>query len=233
MSLDVIIVMPALDEERAIPAVLASIPKEGEGFRVREVIVVDNGSRDGTAAAARAAGARVVPEPRRGYGSACQAGIREARAVPPAVLVILDADGSDDPSDLHAILAPLVRGTHDFVLGTRVARADPGALPPHVRAGNRLATFLIAATCGFRYTDMGPFRALAWPALEKLAMGDVNFGWNVEMQVKAVRRGLRVVEVPVRYRRRTGTSKISGTVSGTIRAGAKMVYSVFRYRFLG
>jgi glycosyltransferase involved in cell wall biosynthesis len=171
-----------------------------------------------------------VHEPRRGYGRACLAGLAALAAAPPDVVVFLDADHSDHPEDLPYLLAPLADGQADLVLGARlVERREAGALPPHVVWGNRLAVSLIRLVCGVRFLDLGPFRAIRWAALVSLEMSDLNYGWNVEMQVKAVRRGLRWVEVPVGYRRRVGTSKISGTVVGTLRAGAKILLAVIQH----
>jgi glycosyltransferase involved in cell wall biosynthesis len=218
-------VIPALDEEASLGAVLDAIPSPP----VRRVIVADNGSRDGTARVARERGATVVLEPRRGYGAACLRGLEALKADPPDVVLFLDADGSDDPSEAPEVLRPILEGRADLVVGSRVlGRADPGALTPHARFGNWLATRLLAALHGARYTDLGPFRAIRYGALRSLDMRDQDFGWTVEMQVKAARRGLRHVEVPVRYRRRVGRSKISGTVVGSVRAGVKILATVFR-----
>lgn len=219
----VVVVIPALDEEASLPLVLAELPEVGG------VVVVDNGSRDRTAEVAREGGAEVVLEPRRGYGSACQAGIRRARALGAEVLVILDADHSDHPEELPLLVGPILRDQADMVLGDRTRLAEPGSLFPQQRYGNALATFLIARVTGHRYADMGPFRAVRMSAVEAMGLVDENYGWNVEMQIKAVRLGLRVREVPVRYRKRIGVSKISGTVKGTLRAGAKIIYSTWRY----
>ncbi|MCZ6720549.1 MAG: glycosyltransferase family 2 protein [Proteobacteria bacterium] len=216
------VVIPALDEERALPKVLGALPDW-----IDELIVVDNGSSDRTAEVARASGARVVVEPRRGYGAACRAGI--AALDRPGVVVFLDADASDDPSEIGRLVDPILLEGADLVIGSRVlGDAEPGALTPVQRAGNRLACALIHAFWGVRYTDLGPFRAIKRSALERLKMADQGFGWTVEMQVKAARAGLAVTEVPTRYRRRIGVSKISGTVSGTVRAGAKILYVIFR-----
>jgi glycosyltransferase involved in cell wall biosynthesis len=219
----VVVVIPALNEERSLPLVLDELPPVGA------VIVADNGSTDRTAEVARAGGARVVAAPRRGYGSACLAGIAAARALDPEVLVILDGDHSDHPGELSLLVDPVLGGEADLVLGDRTRRADPGSLTAQQRWGNRLATALIARRCGHRYRDMGPFRAVRFSSLEALEMEDPTWGWNVEMQLKAVQRGLRVLEVPVRYRPRIGTSKISGTVSGVARAGVKILWAVHRY----
>ena len=220
----VAVVIPALDEERALPRVLAELPAVGH------VIVVDNGSRDGTARVAEQAGATVLSEPARGYGRACKRGIAEAARRGATVLVVLDGDHSDYPAELPRLVDPVLDGQADMVLGDRTARAEPGSLFPQQRYGNVLATFLIERVTGHRYRDMGPFRAIAMPALLAMQMQDDNYGWNVEMQIKAVRQGLRILEVPVGYRPRIGQSKVSGTVRGSVRAGAKILWSVGRYR---
>ncbi len=217
-------VIPALDEERAIGAVI----REAPSF-LAEIIVVDNGSRDATANVAAQAGARVVAEPRRGYGRACKAGI--AAALPCDIILFMDADGADDPADAAAIVAPVAAGSADLVIGSRMTgRADAGALTPQQRWGNRLACALIRLFWGVRFTDLGPFRAISAAALARLAMDDDAFGWTVEMQARAAKLGLKVAETPVHYRRRIGVSKISGTISGVVRAGATILYVVFRER---
>ncbi len=220
----VAVVIPALDEEQSLPLVLRDLPPVGQ------VIVVDNGSTDRTAAVARAGGATVVSEPQRGYGAACLAGIAAARAAGAEVVVILDADHADDPTLLDRLVGPVLAGEADLVLSDRTRGAEPGALLPHQRHGNRLATGLIRLSTGHRYADMGPFRAVHMAALDRLGMVDTNYGWNVEMQMKAVHHGLRIREVAMPYRARVGVSKISGTVRGTLRAGTKIIWSVWRYR---
>ncbi|MFN0152101.1 MAG: glycosyltransferase family 2 protein [bacterium] len=225
----VAVVIPALDEERSVAKVLAEIPRAGDGFAVDEIVVVDNGSRDRTADVARVAGARVVAEPRRGYGQACLAGIAALGAAPPDVVVFLDADASDDPRELPLLL-DRIRAGDDFVVGSRViGDAEPGALAPQARYGNWLACTLLRAFFGARFTDLGPFRAIRYDALRSLGMRDTNYGWTVEMQLRAARAGLRSSEVPVSYRKRIGRSKITGTVSGTVRAGAKILWTLFRH----
>jgi hypothetical protein len=220
-----VVVIPALDEAASLPAVLADIP----AGLVDEVIVVDNGSQDGTAEAARRGGATVVREDRRGYGSACLAGIAAAAGRRPGAIVFLDADHSDDPREMPRLLAPIRDGGFDLVIGSRVlGRSEPGALPPQARAGNRIAVALIRWLFGFRYTDLGPFRAVRFSALERLRMSDRGFGWTVEMQVRAVQEGLRVAEVPVSYRRRKGRSKISGTLRGSLGAGRGILGTIGR-----
>jgi glycosyltransferase involved in cell wall biosynthesis len=221
------VIVPALDEEAALPGVLRALA----GAPVDTVTVVDNGSRDGTAAVARAGGARLVHEPRRGYGAACLAGIAALEgAAAGDVVVFLDADGSDDPSQVGRLVAPIIEGRAQLVIGSRVlGRPEPGALPVHARAGNALAVVLIRWLTGQRYTDLGPFRAIRRDALEGLRMRDRDFGWTVEMQLRAARQRLAVQEVAVPYRRRIGRSKISGTLTGSVRAGAKILWTVVRH----
>ena len=217
------VVIPALDEEQAIGKVLRDIP-EGAS----QVVVVDNGSRDRTAEVARGMGAEVVAEPRRGYGQACLTGI--AQLDRPDIVVFLDGDYSDYPEEMSALVAPLLTGEADMVIGSRtLGQREKGALLPQARFGNWLSILLIRLLFGVSFTDLGPFRALRFDALQRLAMQDRDFGWTVEMQVKAACLGLRSVEVPVRYRRRIGTSKITGTLSGTLRAGHKILWTIFRY----
>ncbi|MBI4861764.1 MAG: glycosyltransferase family 2 protein [Candidatus Riflebacteria bacterium] len=223
---DVRIVIPALDEERSLPSVLGAIPREA----VREIVVVDNGSRDRTAQVARENGATVLTESRRGYGSACLAGIEHLKGTSCQVLVILDADFSDRPEQLPDLVTPILEGRADFVIGSRtLGKAEPGALAPHVRFGNWLAAVLIWATSGRWFTDMGPFRAIDFKKLLVLGMRDPTYGWNVEMQMKALRHGLRILEVPADYRCRTGVSKISGTLRGTVGAGYKIISTILYY----
>lgn len=211
-TLDVAVVIPALNEAEAIGAVLAAIPRV-----VGTVVVADNGSTDDTADLARAGGATVVVEPRRGYGRACQAGLR---VVPAAdVIVFLDADLSDYPEDMVRLLEPVARGEADLVMGAR-GGADR---PPHARLGTSSCVALINLLWGTRYTDLGPFRVITREALDRLDMRDETWGWTIEMQVKAAEAGLRVLEIPIGQRPRIGQSKISGTVSGTLRAGRRMM----------
>jgi glycosyltransferase involved in cell wall biosynthesis len=223
---DIAVVIPVLDEAESLPLVIGDLPSL-EGLRV---VVADNGSRDGSPEVAAGLGARVVRAARRGYGSACLAALAELAAAPPQVVVFLDGDYSDHPDELPRLLAPLAGDRADLVIGSRVrGQAEPGALLPQARMGNWLATRLIRLLYGHRYTDLGPFRAITWEALRRLEMSDPDFGWTAEMQVKALRRGLRVTEVPVSYRRRVGVSKITGTVRGTLRAGRKILWTVLRH----
>ena len=225
------VVIPALDEEASLPRVLADLP----AGVVRRVVVADNGSADATAEVARNAGATVVHEPRRGYGSACLAALRHIRETPPHpdVVVFIDADYSDRPQELTALLAPIAGGSADLVIGSRtLGNREPGALLPQARIGNAIATTLIRWLHGARFTDLGPFRAIRWESLERMRMVDRDFGWTVEMQVKAARIGLRTTEVPVSYRRRIGRSKITGTFLGSVRAGWKILVTIARWSFV-
>lgn len=219
------VVIPALDEELSLPGVLADLPP------VWRVVVVDNGSTDGTGRVARERGAEVVHEPRRGYGTAVRAGIDLLRADPPDCLVIIDADHADRPQLLHRLTDPIRYDRADLVLSDRTWTAAPGALTPHQRFGNWLATSLIARTTGYRYRDMGPFRALRWSSLLDLGLRDPTWGWNVEMQMRAVQHGLRILEIPMPYgTRRAGRSKISGSLRGSVRAGYRILAAVRKYR---
>ena len=222
------VIIPALDEEESVGLVLEKLPID----QIDQVIVVDNGSKDRTAERARAAGARVVEEPQRGYGAACLRGMAEL-ADDCEVVVFLDADFSDHPDELPQVVAPILDDTADLVIGSRLRGAsEPGALLPQARFGNRLACFLMRLLFGHRFTDLGPFRAIRRSALDRIGMCDRNFGWTVEMQIKALLHDLRVTEVPVSYRRRTGVSKITGTLSGTVRAGTKILLTIFVYGIL-
>lgn len=225
------VVVPALDEEPSIGGLLSDLASLG---LLRSTVVVDNGSRDRTAEIATAAGARCVREPRKGYGAACLKGIGTiARELPATrIVVFLDADRSDDPSALPSLVAPIREGRADLVLGARSpALSEKGALLPHQRWGNAIVCLSIRLLFGRRFADLGPFRAIALPALERLEMRDTGYGWTAEMQVKAIRRGLRIAEIPVPYRRRVGVSKISGTFSGSTRAALKIGWTVARLRF--
>lgn len=222
------VIIPVLDEEKSIGAVLRDIPSG-----VAEVIVVDNGCTDATPELARAAGATVVKEPRRGYGAACLRGMA-CLAPDTTVVVFLDGDYSDFPGELTALAAPVAEGRADLVIGSRVlGRREKGALLPVARFGNWLSTALVRWGWGFAYTDLGPFRAMRWESLRTLGMADMDFGWTVEMQVKALSAGLRVMEIPVSYRKRLGRSKISGTVMGSWRAGRKILYIILREWLMG
>lgn len=221
------VIIPVLNEEATLPSVLADIPRD----LVEEVVVVDNGSSDRTATVARMNDATVLREPRRGYGAACLAGIAYLTTKTPDIVVFLDGDYSDHPEEIGGLVEPIVTDQYDLVIGSRTKGfAAPGALLLQARFGNALATLLIRLLYGFSYSDLGPFRAIRFPALLELGMVDRDYGWTVEMQIKAVRKGLRIMEVPVRYRRRPGgASKVTGTMRGAVLAGYKILWTVFRY----
>ncbi len=218
------VIIPAFNEERSIGKVITDIPKE----LVHEIIVVDNACTDRTVEVAESAGARVVREERRGYGYACLAGIAALNA--PDIVVFLDGDYSDYPAEMSMLVQPVLSGEAEMVIGSRIrGTREKGALLPQARFGNALATFLIRLLFGVHYTDLGPFRAIRYDRLREMNMQDKTFGWTVEMQVKAAKMGIRVCEVPVSYRKRIGQSKITGTVQGTIKAGYKILATIFRY----
>ena len=215
------LVIPARNEEDAIGKVVSSIVDQ-----VDAVIVADNGSTDATADVARTAGARVVSVPEPGYGRACMAAIKAAGDYD--ILVFMDGDASDDPDDLSKVLEPILSGQSDMVIGSRIlGDCDPGALTTQQRFGNTLACWLMNMFWGYRFTDLGPFRAITWESYERLNMQAPTFGWTVEMQVRALKYGLRCSEVPVHYRARIGVSKISGTVRGVILAGGYILGTIF------
>ena len=219
------VVIPVFNERDSLPLVIRDVPRPP----VSEIVVVDNGSTDDTGSIARGLPVRLVREERRGYGSACLAGVAALEADPPDVLVFLDGDFSDHPEELPRLLAAIGGGA-DLVIGSRaLGRREKGALLPQARFGNLLACFLIRLLYGHRYTDLGPFRAIRWDAYRRLGMADRTFGWTCEMQVKALLHELAVAEVPVSYRRRVGVSKITGTVTGTIRAGWKILWTIAKY----
>ena len=221
------VIIPAHNEAKSIALVINEIP----AGLVQEIIVVDNASTDATATRATAAGATVLFEPTPGYGRACLCGIAHALAQTPHpdILVFLDGDHSDYPAEMPALLAPLLAHEADMVIGSRaLGQRERGALLPQQRFGNWLAAWLLRYRFGTTTTDLGPFRAIRTAALVGLNMADTTYGWTVEMQVKAARQSLRVTEIPVSYRRRIGTSKISGTVRGTLGAGYKILATIFK-----
>ena len=221
------VIIPVFNEEKSIGHVLDDLPRD----KLLEIIVVDNGCTDDTARVAREHGARVVAESRRGYGSACLKGIAELDD--PDIVVFVDGDYSDYPEELEKLVRPIQEGRADFVLGSRMILPESrSALLPQARYGNWLAVFLMRVFFGHRFTDLGPFRAIRYDSLKAIGMCDTNFGWTVEMQIKAVKKGLRIKEIPVRYRERIGVSKITGTVSGTFKAGTKIIYTIFKYLIL-
>lgn len=221
------LIIPALNEEEPLPDVLASVPLDA----VDQIIVVDNGSTDGTAAVARRAGAQVIIETTRGYGVACWSGFKACEDAD--VLVFMDGDGSFQPGEIRRLTEPITSGAADLVLGSRtLAAEDAMAIPLHARLGNRLVAFIIGLISAIRITDLGPFRAISREALENLNMQERTYGWPCEMIIKAGKLGHRVVEVPVTYRPRTGgKSKVSGTITGSIRAAIAMLRVTFRWSF--
>lgn len=224
------VIIPAWNEEGSIGRVIDDLPAD----LLQCVIVADNNSTDYTAEVARKFGANVTLARQQGYGSACLAGMAVLKALPqgeqPDVVVFIDADYSDYPDELPLVVEPILSGRADVVIGSRMLKPQPpGALLPQARFGNKLACFLMRLFWGVRYTDLGPFRAIRWKSLVELNMVDTNFGWTVEMQIKAARAKLRTEEVAVSYRPRIGHSKITGTVKGTIRAGYKILWTIFRY----
>ena len=219
------VVIPALNEEEPIGDVVRAIPRAV----VDEVLVVDNGSTDATAERARTAGARVVSEPRRGYGRACQAGIA-AVAADCEIIAFLDGDGSDCPELLPLLIEPILAGKQDFVIGSRIrGRREPGSMnPPQLIAG-WLAGLLLRHLYGVRYSDMCPFRAIRRDALQRLGMAEETYGWNLEMQMRAAKANLRILELPVDHRnRRGGRSKVSGNLSGSLKAVGRIVWTFQR-----
>ncbi len=224
-----VVIIPAHNEEHSIGHVIQSIPKEIVG----EIIVVDNASRDNTAEVARAAGATVLAEPRKGYGYACLTGIAHAVKSNPDILAFVDGDLSDHPEQLPEILRPIIEDGYDLVIGSRMTgERTPGAMLPQAIFGNKLACFLIKLFWGYSFTDLGPFRAVKMNAYQKMNMSDPTFGWTVEMQVKAAKLKMQCTEVPVRYRKRIGKSKVTGTISGTFKASTKILYTIFKYLFV-
>ncbi|RPJ61994.1 MAG: glycosyltransferase family 2 protein [Acidobacteria bacterium] len=217
------VIIPALNEAQAIGRVLEALPSW-----IDEIIVVDNGSTDRTAEIATRHGARVIHEPKRGYGQACHTGVEAAGSAD--ILLFVDADYSDYPEEAGDLVRPIAEGKFDLVIGSRArgSRAR-GALTVQQRFGNWLACRLIAFFWGYRYTDLGPFRAVRSSVLQALGMQDRGYGWTTEMQIRAARDGYRILEVPVSYRPRIGQSKISGTVSGVVGAGSKILLTIFRY----
>ena len=220
------VIIPTYNEAQAIGRVLADLPPD----LVAEVIVVDSNSHDGTPEIARRLGAHVISEPRRGYGRACLTGL--ANAVNPDVVVFLDGDYSDRPSELPLLLAPILEGRADITLGSRLSGdSHSGALPWHQVLGNRFAAGLIRLLYGVRITDLGPFRAARSDVLHELALEELTYGWAVEIILKGALRGFRIVEVPVSYYPRIGKSKISGTVKGTVGAAWFIVTRIVVYYF--
>lgn len=226
--MNIIVIIPAYNEEDAIGKVIAEIPQDW----VREIVVVDNRSTDQTALRATEAGATVVYEPLPAYGRACLGGMAYVQSfqTPPEIIVFLDGDHSDYPEELPDLVKPILEQNYDMVIGSRaLGKRERGSMTPQQVFGNWLATFLMRLFYGVRYTDLGPFRAIKWEKLLALDMQDTTYGWTVEMQLKAAKHRMKTTEVPVRYRRRIGFSKISGTVKGVVLAGYKIIMTIFKY----
>ncbi len=224
------VLIPAINEAQSIAKVIAAIP----AGLVKGVVVADNGSTDGTGKVATEAGAIVVTEPRKGYGNACLAGMAWLQTLPvddaPEVLVFLDGDFSDFPAEMPLLLQPILKGSFDLVIGSRVlGNREKGSLMPQQRVGNWIATRMLRLFYRAKFTDLGPFRAIRWEKLLDLKMKDPTYGWTVEMQVKAAKKKLKFTEVPVSYRKRIGQSKVSGTFWGSVKAGFKIIATIFRY----
>jgi len=223
------VIIPVRNEEETLPGVLRSLQRAPlQNAPLRRLVVADNGSGDQSAARAREAGAEVVHEPRRGYGRACLSALSHLEADPPDIVVFLDGDGSDDPADLPRLLAPLLEGRAEMVIGSRtLGRSEPGALNAAQQIGGWVAGWCLGLLFGRRHTDLGPFRAARYRALRQLGMSDPTWGWTVEMQARAARAGWRVIEIPVGYRRRRGgRSKISGSPLIAARAAARILWTL-------
>jgi glycosyltransferase involved in cell wall biosynthesis len=222
------VVIPALNEEEVISRTIAAIPRDW----VDEIIVVDNGSTDKTADEAKRAGATVVVEPARGYGNACRAGVRAA-SQECEILVLLDADLSDDPRELPQLLRPIIEEDYDLVLGSRMLGSrEANSMTVAQVFGSWLASFMIRKVYGVHYTDMGPFRAIKKQRLDSLCMGQKTYGWSIEMQTKAAARRFKIKEVPVSWRNRAaGRSKVAGTIIGSVRAGMRILWTIVRVSY--
>lgn len=221
------VIIPAYNEEKSIKQVISDIPKD----LVRHIFICDNGSNDHTAEFAKQSGAVVLHAPDKGYGNACLRGMAHIASlgIAPDIVVFLDGDYSDHPEEMPEVVSPVSAGDADMVIGSRaLGTREKGAMMPQQIFGNMLATTLIRWIYGYRYTDLGPFRAINYKKLVGLGMEDRNYGWTVEMQVKAARQKLRVTEVPVKYRQRLGVSKVSGTLRGTFMAGYKIIWTIFK-----
>lgn len=224
----VTVIIPAFNEEQSIGKVINDIPKE----IVQHTIVVNNGSTDNTVKVATEAGAIVLTENHKGYGWACLKGIEESKKLNTDIVVFLDGDYSDYPEEIPDVIRPILEEDYDMVIGSRVlGKREKGSLTPQQVFGNWLATKLIRLFYGAKFTDLGPFRSIKSTSLEKLKMTDKTYGWTIEMQIKAAKQKMKFCEVPVNYKKRIGVSKVSGTVKGTVLAGIKIIFAVFKYRF--
>jgi glycosyltransferase involved in cell wall biosynthesis len=221
------VIIPAYNEEKSIPKVIAEIPKF-----VRHIVVADNNSTDRTGEVAKTAGAKVVFEPQKGYGKACLTAMEwiRNREIQPEIVVFLDGDYSDYPEEMTDLIHPILAGKAEMVIGSRaLGQRESGSMTFPQVFGNWLATTMMRYMQGAKFSDLGPFRAIVWTKLLELNMVDQNFGWTIEMQIKAHKAGLSYTEVPVNYRKRIGVSKVSGTVKGVIGAGYKIIFTIFKY----
>jgi len=228
MKPKIVVVIPAFNEENSVGNVVRDIPKDW----VEEIIVVDNNSSDETAQSARAEGATVLREPKQGYGAACLKGLAYVKEMKdlPEIVVFLDADYSDYPEELPSLVKPIVDSDMDLVIGSRaLGKREKGSMTFPQIFGNWLATSLLKLFYGVKFSDLGPFRAIRYTALQEIGMVDANYGWTVEMQLKAAKLKMKCTEVPVTYRNRIGVSKVSGTVKGAFGAGYKILYTIFKY----
>ncbi|MEQ8241343.1 MAG: glycosyltransferase family 2 protein [Cyclobacteriaceae bacterium] len=225
---DIRVIIPAFNEQNAVSLVVEEIPKE----LVNEIIVIDNGSNDNTYEQAKKAGATALKETRRGYGQACLKGMDYISdgGSKPDIIVFLDGDHSDYPSQMGDLIKPIIEDNVDLVIGSRaLGQKEKGSMTPQQIFGNWLATSLLKLLYGVTYTDLGPFRAIKYESLLAIDMKDTNYGWTVEMQLKAAKLKMKTIDVPVNYRQRIGISKVSGTLKGTIMAGYKIIFTIFRY----
>jgi glycosyltransferase involved in cell wall biosynthesis len=230
----VVVIIPAFNEEESIPKVIKDIPSF-----IDEIIVANNGSTDNTAGVAAKLGATVVTENERGYGAACLKAIDyiknknlSADRQDYDIVVFLDGDYSDYPDEMALVVEPIIKEDYDLVIGSRmIGKREKGAMLPQAVFGNWLAAFLVKLFWNYKFTDLGPFRAIKYSSLLKLNMQDRNFGWTVEMQIKAAKQKMKCIEVPVRYRKRIGESKVTGTIKGTVKASVKILYLIFASLF--
>lgn len=223
----IVVIIPAYNEEESLPYVIKDIPEFAN-----EIIVVNNGSTDRTVETAKNSGATVLNENEKGYGAACLKAIDYIKDKNYDLVVFLDGDYSDHPEEMELVVNPIINDGYDLVIGSRmIGNRTKGAMLPQAIFGNWLASFLIKIFWGYKFTDLGPFRAIKYSSLKQLKMNDRNFGWTVEMQIKTAKLKLKTIEVPVSYRKRIGKSKVTGTMKGSIKASVKILYLIFRSLF--
>lgn len=223
----IVVIIPVFNEEKSLPFVLADIPRF-----VDEIIVANNRSTDKTVDVAQKANVTIVNEDERGYGAACLKAIEFLKDKNLDIVVFLDGDYSDYPEEMNRVVEPIIKDNYDLVIGSRmIGKKEKGAMLPHAIFGNWLSSFLINLFWKYKFTDLGPFRAIKYSSLIKLDMKDRNYGWTVEMQIKAAKQRLKTTEVPVSYRKRIGQSKVTGTFKGTIKASSKILWLIFASLF--